>query len=221
MTTSARPSLARLALGAVVLAAERVGVGDRARDGLATATGIVERAAIGARELMELAQGAVDLVTLTGAAAAERARAVPAAVLQPAVRGRAAVRVRLAETRRHGAATLDSGRAEALAVLQANVDDGIAWAQASVVPRVVDGLVPHLVDEVLPRIIDGILPEIRRRVLPAVIQDLTDDPRIRELIVEQGQSVIGDAAGQLRTGTAAADDRVETSFRQVFGGGHE
>jgi hypothetical protein len=88
-----------------------------------------------------------------------------------------------------------------------------------VVPRVVDGLVPHLVAEVVPRIIDGVLPEIRARVLPAVVQDLTDDPRIRELVVQEGRSVLGDAAEHVRTGTAAADDRVETAYRRVFGGG--
>jgi hypothetical protein len=220
MTTPAGPSLARLALGAVMLTSERLGVADQTRAGLATATGVVERAATGARELVERAHGAVDLVTLSGAAAAERARDVPSALLQPVVRRRAAVRDWVAQARRRGAATLDASRAEALAVVQANVEDGIAWAQDNVVPRVVDGLVPHLVAEVVPRIIDGVLPEIRARVLPVVIQDLTDDPRIRELVVEQGRSVLGDAADQLRTGTATADDRVETGFRRMFGGGH-
>ncbi|HEY3007213.1 MAG TPA: hypothetical protein VGJ63_03995 [Micromonosporaceae bacterium] len=221
MTTPARPSLTRLALGAVVLASERLGVAERTRAGLATATGLAARAATGAREAVELAHGAVDLITLSGAAAAERARAVPAAALRPVVRGRAVLRDGMADARRLGTDTLDAGRAEALAFVRSNVDDGVAWAQANVVPQIVDGLVPHLVDEVVPRIIEGVLPEIRTRVLPVVIGDLATDPRVRDLVVEQGRGVLGDVAEQVRTGTATADDQVEAAVRRIFGGGRE
>jgi hypothetical protein len=72
---------------------------------------------------------------------------------------------------------------------------------------------------VVPRVIEGALPEIRRRVIPVVIEDLTADPRVRDLVVEQGRGVIGDTAVQLRNGTAAADDRVEKAYRRVFGTG--
>jgi hypothetical protein len=219
MTSPKRPSLTRLALGAVVLASERLGMPERARAGLATATGLAERAADGARETIEVVHGAVDLLALSGAAAAERARALPSAVFRPAVRGRAALRGGLAEARRRGADTLDAGRADALAVIRSNVDDGVAWAQSAVVPQVVDGLVPQLITEVVPKIIDGVMPEIRRRVLPMVIQDLAADPQVRDLVVEQTRGVLDDATEQVRTGTAEADDRVEAAFRRMFGGG--
>jgi hypothetical protein len=56
-------------------------------------------------------------------------------------------------------------------------------------------------------------------VLPVVIDDLTSDPRVRNLVVEQSRGVLGDAAAQVRTGTAEADDRVEAAVRRIFGGG--
>jgi len=211
------PSLTRLALGALVLAAERLGVGDRARTGLATATGVTGEAVAGARDVAGAARARAARIAVTGATTT--ARALPPAFTDPLVRGRAAVRARIARARRKGGATLDAGRAEALALVRSSVDDGVAWAQVNVVPRVVDGLVPHLVDYVVPRIIDGVMPRIRYRVLPVVIEDLTADPRVRELVVEQGRGVIGDTAEQVRTGTAEADDRLETAFRRVFGGG--
>jgi hypothetical protein len=119
------------------------------------------------------------------------------------------------EARKRGETAVAAGRADASAFLQANVADGIAWAQARAVPQIVDGLVPHLVDKVVPRLIDGAMPEIRSRVLPIVIEDLTKDPRVRDLVVEQGRGVVGEAAQQLRTTTATADDRVESAFRRL------
>ncbi len=47
-------------------------------------------------------------------------------------------------------------------------------------------------------------------------------PELRDLIMEQSRTVIGDAADQLRTSTASADDRVESAFRRMFpGSNHE
>ncbi len=93
--------------------------------------------------------------------------------------------------------------------------DSIAWAQNTGVPQMLDGLLPHLIDEVMPRLIDGALPDIRTRVLPIVIEDLTKDPRVRDLMVEQGRGVVGEAAQQLRATAASADDRVESVFRRL------
>ena len=121
-----------------------------------------------------------------------------------------------ADARMRGQITVAAGRADARTFVQSTVDDGIGWAQADAVPRIVDGLVPQLVDEVVPRIIEGVMPEIRARVLPVVIEDLTNEPKLRELILEQSRSVIGDAADQLRTSTASADDRVESAFRRLI-----
>jgi hypothetical protein len=137
--------------------------------------------------------------------------------------------------RTRGQATMDTGRAEASAFLQDSINDGMAWAEQQAVPQMVDGLVPHLVDTVVPQIVDGIvphlvesvvpqlidgvMPEIRARVLPVLIDDLTHDPQLRELVVEQSRDVVGEAAQQLRTATASADDRVEQVFRRLVGGG--
>jgi hypothetical protein len=107
------------------------------------------------------------------------------------------------------------GRSDASAFIQTNVADAIGWAQAKAVPQIVDGLVPHLVDEVVPRLIEGAMPEIRNRVLPIVIEDLTSDPQVRELVVEQGRGVVGEAAQQLRASTASADERLESAFRRL------
>ena len=74
---------------------------------------------------------------------------------------------------------------------------------------------PHLVHEVMPRLIDGAMPEIRTRVLPVVIEDLTKDPRVRDLVVAQGGGVVGEAAQQLRSTTATADDRSSPAFRRL------
>ena len=196
-------ALTRIALGAVVLAGERLGVPAKARAGLATVTGVASRTAAGVTEAAEVALGFATFAKLRGAAAAERARGVPAALGEPIGRSRRRLSDGLAEARRTGDEKLAEGRAEALAFFRASLDGGIAWAQANVVPRV----------------IDGALPEIRRQVIPVVIEDLTADPRVRDLVLEQGRGVVGDTAAQLRNGTRAADDRVERAYRRVFGAG--
>jgi len=119
----------------------------------------------------------------------------------------------VATATKRGEATVAAGRADAAAFLQESVSDGIAWAQAQAVPQIVDGMVPHLVENVVPRLIDGVMPEIRARVLPVVIDDLTHDPRLRELLLEQGRGPVGEATQHLRATTAAADDRGESAFR--------
>src|SRR5215475_11123836 len=88
----------------------------------------------------------------------------------------------LVEARNAGRATIAAGREDATAFVRSSVADGMAWAETQAVPRIVDSLVPHLVDSVVPRLIDGVMPEIRETVLPAVIDDLTNDPRVRELV---------------------------------------
>jgi hypothetical protein len=52
-------------------------------------------------------------------------------------------------------------------------------------------------------------------VLPVVIDDLSHDPRIRDLVLEQSRGTAGEAAQQMRATTASADDRVEAAFRRT------
>jgi hypothetical protein len=120
----------------------------------------------------------------------------------------------MADARLRGQATVKAGRADAVAFLRTSIDDGLAWTQKQAVPRIVDGMMPYLVDDVMPRIIEGAMPEIRTRVLPVVIDDLSHDPRIRDLVQEQSRGMAGEAVQQMRTTTAAADDRVEAAFRR-------
>lgn len=224
----------RLALGLVALAAERVAAERGAAEGVAE-EGAAERVAAEAArpgsEALATAVGLVQLTTANAARTARRAAGPPGRLAArgmrwaaglPLVRGpvaRAKYRInRTATTARdRGRVAVDAGRAEAVAFVRSSVDDGIAWAQNAVVPRVVDGLVPHLVDSVVPRIIDGVLPEVRARVLPVVIDDLTTDPRVRDMVVEQSKGMLEEAAEQVRDTTSSADDRVEAAFRRLFG----
>lgn len=96
------------------------------------------------------------------------------------------------------------------------IDDLMPYLVDNVVPRIIDGLSPYLVETVIPRILDGAMPQIREKVLPMVIHDLTQSPELRDLITEQSRDVVADAATDLREGTAAADDRLESGFRRLF-----
>jgi hypothetical protein len=195
------PPPARLALGLTALADERVRPSRGPGETLALTVGLVGRAADGtlalarrvsARPLRTAGRGAAGALRLPGL---RRLRG-------PADVTRARVNDAAAQARERGLATVAAGRREAVAFIQSTVDDVLLWAQAQAVPRIVDGLVPHLVDDVVPKIIDGVLPEIRARVLPVVIEDLATEPRIRELITEQSRTAVGEAAQQLRASSA-------------------
>jgi hypothetical protein len=115
-----------------------------------------------------------------------------------------------------GRVSIAASRDAAARTLRGAMEDSITWADANIVPRMIDDLMPYLVNSVIPRIIDGAMPQIRQKVIPVVIDDLTADPRIRELITEQGRGVLDDAADELRSTSASADDAVEASFRKLF-----
>jgi hypothetical protein len=100
------------------------------------------------------------------------------------------------DARATGRATVAAGRADAGAFVRASMADGIAWAGTQAVPRIVDSLVPHLVDSVVPRLIAGALPEIRAQVMPAVVDDLTNGPKVRDLVTEQSRG--GRGRGEAR-----------------------
>ncbi|MGE5827027.1 MAG: hypothetical protein ACM30G_01500 [Micromonosporaceae bacterium] len=211
------PAPARLALGLTALADERVRPSRGAGETLALTVGLVGRAAdgtlalarrVGVSPLRTASRGAAEALRLPGL---RRLRG-------PADRTRTRVSDAAAQARGRGVATVAAGRREAVIFIQSTMDDLLLWAQTQAVPRIVDGLVPQLVDDVVPKILDGVLPEIRARVLPAVIEDLAAEPRIRELIMEQSRTAVGDATQQLRTSTASADDRVESAFRRFFPG---
>ncbi|WP_027343500.1 hypothetical protein [Hamadaea tsunoensis] len=103
-----------------------------------------------------------------------------------------------------------------LSKLRSTAEAQLTWVETTIVPRVVDDLMPYLTSSVLPRMIDAALPQIREKVVPIVIADLAESEELRELITEQSRDVVADAASDLRDSTAAADDRLETGFRRIF-----
>lgn len=207
------PHPARVALGLASLAVERLRVGARTGDAVATTVGLVGRAAGGTAAFARRVEASRARLAGRGRGWASGLPGVRS-LRGPAIRTRDRVERMATEARERGRATVATGRVEALGLVRTTVDDSLAWAQAQAVPRIVDGLVPHLVADVVPRIIDGVLPEIRARVLPIVIEDLANEPRVQNLIAEQSRSAVGDATDQLRASTAAADDRVESAFRR-------
>jgi hypothetical protein len=207
----------RVLLGLAVLAGERLRAGAGTPDRVATAVGLVERAAEEAGALARrAATPPARLVVRTG----EGLSRLPGVrlVAKPVARGREKMAAATARATVRGRASVAAGRADALVFVRRAVDDGLSWAEGQAVPHIVDALVPHLVAEVVPRIIDGTMPRIRAEVLPVVIGDLTADESVRDLVVTQGRGVIGDTAEQLRSSTAEADDRVESVIRRLFGG---
>jgi hypothetical protein len=222
--TNPRP--VRLALGLAILAAERLRAtgstdnnAERPRNpgpsaAFVTGVGLLQQTAAEAREV---AKRAMDRPARLASRTATWASRLPGANVprRSLWRSRERIDRMVAEARDRGAAAVAESRADATAFVQATVSDAITWAQAQAIPQIVDGLVPHLVDSVVPRIIDGAMPEIRSRVLPVVIDDLTTDPRVRELAMEQGRGAVGEAAEHLRTTSASADDRVESAFRRL------
>lgn len=92
----------------------------------------------------------------------------------------------------------------------------LTWAETVVIPKIIDDLMPYLIENVVPRVIDGALPHIREKVLPIVIDDLSKSSKMRELITDQSRDAVADAAQDLRDSAAGADDRAEAGFRRLF-----
>lgn len=181
---------ARLALGVVVLVAERVRRGPVPGAAMAAGVGLVEQTAAGVRAYAGRA------VAVTTRVASRSLTALPAG------RIRARLSQVTAQARRHGEATIAGARAEATAF----ASSGLTWTQTRGIPQFIDGLLPHLIDRVLP--------EIRLRVIPVLIEDLARDARIRDLVLHGGEQAVSGAAQHLRDATAGADDRIEAAVRR-------
>jgi uncharacterized RDD family membrane protein YckC len=83
------------------------------------------------------------------------------------------------------------------------------------VPRILDGLMPYINDVLAPAVMAGLMPEIRYQVVPQILDDIIDDPKVRDLIREQSQGLLFDAVERLRSGAAHADDVVEGFARRL------
>jgi hypothetical protein len=210
---------ARLALGVVLLAADRVRV-SAPSETFEVGVGLAQQTV---DEMRGLARRAFGPPTRAASRTLDWASKQTGVATNRGLFGRtrAVVGQMMLEARNAGRATIAAGREDAATFVRNSVADGMTWAETQAVPRIVDSLVPHLVDSVVPRLIDGVMPEIRSKVLPAVVDDLADDPKIRELVMEQSRGVIDDAAKSVRSATASADNRVEAAFRRLVGAGPE
>lgn len=187
-----RAPLGRLTLGAAVLTGERLRLIDKpVPDTLAVLVGVAERGRDAARRVLDRA-----------------GRLAP----RPPKR----VQRFLDDAKARGDKTIRLGRLEAKGFLQSTMDSSIRWAEQSIIPRMIDDLTPMIVNKVVPRVIDGAMPQIRTRVVPVIIDDLATDNRVRNLISEQSQGMVSDAANELRDTSARADDKLESSFRRMF-----
>jgi hypothetical protein len=208
---------ARLALGVALLAADRI----RARtpsDAFLVGVGLVQQTVAEVRGLARRALGPPRWAASHTADWADKRTGVsPHAGL--VARSRERLTELMLDARATGRATVAAGRDDANTFVRANVADGMAWAGTQALPRIVDSLVPHLVESVVPRLIEGALPEIRARVMPAVVDDLTNDPKVRDLVTEQSRAAVEDAVKHVHTDVANADSKVMKVLRRLAGAG--
>ncbi len=74
---------------------------------------------------------------------------------------------------------------------------------------------PKIQDEVAPQLVDSLVPKIRTEVVPLILEDIIDDPRVRDLIREQSQGLLLDALESVRENLADADVLVERFGRRL------
>ncbi|MDQ1246189.1 MAG: hypothetical protein QG597_556 [Actinomycetota bacterium] len=96
------------------------------------------------------------------------------------------------------------------------VDALVPHLNASVAPELVDALMPKIEQEVAPRLVFSLMPMIRAEVVPQILDDIVDDPKVRDLIREQSQGMILDGLERVRKILAQADDVVEKIVRRLF-----
>jgi uncharacterized RDD family membrane protein YckC len=89
--------------------------------------------------------------------------------------------------------------------------------EAEVAPRILDALLPRIEAEVAPRLVDALLPKIRAEVVPTILEDIVDDPSVRNLIREQSAGLLLDALESVRENLADVDDLAEGILRRLTG----
>lgn len=139
---------------------------------------------------------------VTGPPARAAVRAVRSASRLP---GAGLVEAQLRRVRERGSATVAAGRAELVAAVQSGVDDAVAW--------------------LLPRVLDRAMPQLRTQVLPVLIDEMTSDRRVRDLLAQQGRSLVDRAAEKLlgpaggAAGMGSAPQRMLAGRRSGAGSG--
>ena len=208
---------ARLALGVALNAADRIRTGAPS-DTFLVGVGLAQQTAAEVRGLARRALRPPSwAASRTADRAANRSGVSPNAGLF--ARSRERFNEIMLDARATGRATVAAGREDADTLVRASLADGMARAGTQAVTRIVDSLVPHLVDSVVPRLIEGALPEIRARVMPAVVDDLTNDPKVRDLVTEQSRAAVEDAVKHVYADVTKADSKVMKAFRRLAGAG--
>ncbi len=87
--------------------------------------------------------------------------------------------------------------------------------EAEIAPQLVDALLPSIRDEIAPELVDALMPKIRTEVVPVILEDIIDDPRVRDLIREQSQGLFLDALESVRENLADVDNLVENVGRRL------
>jgi len=184
--------LIRIPLGLAILVAERIRADlntemRAAGTGTAFLVGLGDAAVTTASRIARAIFQAGERPARMAAGLAESGLSTPPLrfAREPALRLQAAAADRFQATVVRGRAITTTARAEAIAFLNAESANGIAWVQ--------------------------------QQVTPVLIDDLTTDPKVRELAMGQAQGALADAARELRQRSASADGWVESGVRRLFG----
>jgi uncharacterized RDD family membrane protein YckC len=84
-----------------------------------------------------------------------------------------------------------------------------------VAPELIEALMPRIEEQIAPQLVDALMPKIRTEVVPLILEDIIDDPRVRDLIREQSQGLLLDALESVRENLADADLLVERFGRRL------
>lgn len=96
------------------------------------------------------------------------------------------------------------------------VDALVPHLSTTVAPELIDALMPKIEAEVAPQLVTSLMPMIRAEVVPQILDDIVDDPKVRDLIREQSQGMVLDGLERVRRVLAVADDVVEKIARRIL-----
>jgi hypothetical protein len=88
--------------------------------------------------------------------------------------------------------------------------------EAELVPAIVDALTPHLIEVTAPALVNGMMPMIRNEVVPQILDDIADDPAMRDLIREQSLGLVWDGWEVARRALARGDDIVDNTISRLL-----
>jgi uncharacterized RDD family membrane protein YckC len=96
------------------------------------------------------------------------------------------------------------------------VESLMPMIEAQVAPQLLDALMPKIKQEFAPELVDALMPKIRTEVVPTIMNDIVDEPAVRDLIREQSQGLFLDALEAFRGTLADADSVVDKVGRHLM-----